>query len=362
MSKIKTNKSSNKLTYKDAGVNIEKGNKFVKTIKPIVNNTYRKGVIGNIGGFGGLFNLSKFKYKSPILVSATDGVGTKLIIAEEMNKFDTIGIDLVAMCVNDIIVQGAEPLFFLDYLATDKLNIKKAKSIVEGIACGLKKSNCALIGGETAELPDIYNNNFDLAGFAVGIVDKKKILPKSNLKSGDIIIGLKSSGIHSNGFSLVRKILKEKKINLRDKIKNFSKISIGYHLLTPTKIYVKPILKEHSLNNIKACAHITGGGLIDNLPRIIPKNLSAIIYGENIKPNFIFNWLKELGKVSTNEMLKTFNCGIGMCLIINKNNAKKVIENYQKSGEKAFIIGHLENNKKYQKLIISNKNKIWDNL
>ena len=223
MSKIKTNKSSNKLTYKDAGVNIEKGNKFVKTIKPIVNNTYRKGVIGNIGGFGGLFNLSKFKYKSPILVSATDGVGTKLIIAEEMNKFDTIGIDLVAMCVNDIIVQGAEPLFFLDYLATDKLNIKKAKSIVEGIACGLKKSNCALIGGETAELPDIYNNNFDLAGFAVGIVDKKKILPKSNLKSGDIIIGLKSSGIHSNGFSLVRKILKEKKINLRDKIKNFSK-------------------------------------------------------------------------------------------------------------------------------------------
>ena len=362
MTKIKTNKSFKKLTYKDSGVNIEVGNKFVKKIKPLVKTTFRKGMIDNIGGFGGLFDLSKCGYNNPILVSATDGVGTKLLLSEEMNKFDSIGIDLVAMSVNDIVVQGAEPLFFLDYFATDKLEIKKAKEIVSGIVKGLKMSNCALIGGETAELPNIYNNNYDLAGFAVGAVEKNNMLPKNNIKAGDIIIALKSSGIHSNGFSLVRKILKEKKIKLNEKIKEFSEKSIGHHLLKPTRIYVKAILQEHYNKNLKACAHITGGGIIENLPRVIPEKLCSVIYGENMQPNQIFNWLKNIGNISTSEMLKTFNCGIGMCLIANSKKANNIIKNLNSIGEKASIVGHIENKKTDKKIIISNKNKIWENI
>tara|TARA_B100000686_G_scaffold354262_1_gene463557 strand:+ start:1294 stop:2379 length:1086 start_codon:yes stop_codon:yes gene_type:complete len=359
MTKIKTNKSVKKLTYKKSGVNIELGNKFVKKIKPIVKNTYRKGVMSNIGGFGGLFDLSKCGFNNPILVSATDGVGTKLLLSKEMNKFDTIGIDLVAMNVNDIVVQGAEPLFFLDYFATDKLEIKKAKEILLGISKGLKMSNCALIGGETAELPNIYNNNYDLAGFAVGAVEKNNLLPKKNIKNGDIIIALKSSGVHSNGFSLVRKILKENNIKLNDKIREFSKTAIGYHLLKPTKIYVKSILQEHYKKNLKACAHITGGGIIENLPRVVPDKLCSVIYGEKIQPNRIFNWLKYIGNISSTEMLKTFNCGIGMCLIVDSKKADEIAKNLNNIGEEAFIIGYIENKKTNKNLIINNKNKIW---
>ena len=359
MNKIKRNKSTKSITYKDSGVNIDIGNKFVKKIKPLVSKTRRKGMVDNIGGFGGLFDLSKCGFKNPILVSATDGVGTKLILSEKMNKFDTIGIDLVAMSVNDIVVQGAEPLFFLDYFATDKLDINKGKEILLGVTRGLEISNCALIGGETAELPSIYNNNFDLAGFAVGAVEKNNLLPKNNINPGDIIIGLQSSGIHSNGFSLVRKILKDKKINLNEKISEISDVSIGYHLLEPTKIYVNSILKQHYNKNIKACAHITGGGILENLPRIIPNELCAIINGGNIKPNKIFSWLKNIGNISIMEMLRTFNCGIGMCVITSPNKANKVLKGLKSSGEKAYIIGHLEH--KHKDIIINNKNKIFEN-
>ena len=361
MNKIKRNKSIKSITYKDAGVNIDAGNKFVNKIKPLVKNTYRKGMVENIGGFGGLFDISKCGYNNPILVSATDGVGTKLIISEEMNKFDTIGIDLVAMSVNDIIVQGAEPLFFLDYFATDILNVNKGKEILVGITKGLEISNCALVGGETAELPNIYNNNFDLAGFAVGAVEKKNLLPRKNIQPGDIIIGLQSSGIHSNGFSLVRKVLKDNNINLSDKITEVSNVSIGHHILEPTKIYVKSILSEHKNKNLKACAHITGGGILENLPRVIPNELCPVIYGDKIKPNKIFTWLKNIGNISVTEMLRTFNCGIGMCVITSPNKSNKLLNNLTNSGEKAYIIGHIDRKNNNKNIIIKNKNKIFKN-
>ena len=361
VNKIKNNTSKN-ITYKDAGVDIEEGNKFVKDIIPLVKETNRPGVMGSIGGFGGLFNLSECGYNNPILVSATDGVGTKLIIAEEVNKHDTIGIDLVAMSVNDIVVQGAEPLFFLDYFATGKLKSKAAKEIIKGITDGLKLANCALLGGETAELPDIYyNNTYDLAGFALGAVEKDNILPKNNMKAGDYIIGLKSSGIHSNGFSLVRKVLKDNNINMNEKISDFPEKSIGLNLLTPTKIYVKTIINEHKLNNIKACAHITGGGLIDNLPRVVPNNLKSIIYGDKVKPNDIFNWIKNLGNIKSSEMLKTFNCGIGMCVIVDRSKANQILNNFIQEGESASIIGELATNSKNNKITIVDENKIWNN-
>ena len=361
VNKKKINTSKN-ITYKDAGVDIEIGNKFVKEIIPLVKGTNRPGVMGSIGGFGGLFDPNKSGYNKPILVSATDGVGTKLLIAEEVNKHDTIGIDLVAMSVNDIVVQGAEPLFFLDYFATGKLKIKTAKQIIKGITEGLKLANCALLGGETAELPDIYSNNtYDLAGFALGAVEKNNILPKNNIKDGDYIIGLKSSGIHSNGFSLVRKILKDNNINMNEKISDFPEKSIGLNLLTPTKIYVRPIINEHKLNNIKACAHITGGGLIDNLPRVIPHNLTSVIFGDKIIPNDIFKWLKNMGNIKSREMLKTFNCGIGMCVIVDPNKADQVLKNFNTQIEEAYIIGKLEKNSKNKNIIIKDENKIWNN-
>ena len=361
VNKKKINTSKN-ITYKDAGVDIEIGNKFVKEIIPLVKETNRPGVMGSIGGFGGLFDPNKSGYNKPILVSATDGVGTKLLIAEEVNKHDTIGIDLVAMSVNDIVVQGAEPLFFLDYFATGKLKIKTAKQIIKGITEGLKLANCALLGGETAELPDIYSNNkYDLAGFALGAVEKNNILPKNNIKDGDYIIGLKSSGIHSNGFSLVRKILKDNNINMNEKISDFPEKSIGLNLLTPTKIYVRPIINEHKLNNIKACAHITGGGLIDNLPRVIPHNLTSVIFGDKIIPNDIFKWLKNMGNIKSREMLKTFNCGIGMCVIVDPNKADQVLKNFNTQIEEAYIIGKLEKNSKNKNIIIEDENKIWNN-
>ena len=355
------NNTSKNLTYADAGVDIEAGNKFVRDIIPIVKDTNRPGVMGSIGGFGGLFNLSECGYSEPILVSATDGVGTKLLIAEEINKHDTIGIDLVAMSVNDIVVQGAEPLFFLDYFATGKLKIELAKEIIKGITQGVKLAHCALLGGETAELPDIYyNNNYDLAGFALGVVEKNDILPKNNIKAGDYIIGLKSSGVHSNGFSLVRKVLTNNNIKMKDKISDFPDKSIGHHLLTPTKIYVKSILNEHKLGHIKACAHITGGGLIDNLPRVIPNNLEAVIYGKKIKPNSVFTWIKNIGNIESNEMLKTFNCGIGMCIIVDPSKVDVILANFIKQGEEASIIGKLEEKSNNKNILILDEDQMWN--
>ena len=299
-------------SYKKSGVNISIANKFVNHIAKIskknVKKTDKSFNANNIGAFGSAFDISNIKIKDPVIVSCTDGVGTKIDLANKFNKFDTIGIDLVAMCVNDLIVQGAKPLFFLDYIAVGKLNLKKTKNILKGILKGCKISNCNLIGGETAEMPGIYSKNkFDLAGFSVGIVSKRKILNKKNVKKNNLILAIPSSGIHSNGYSLVRSILKKNKITKK----------LKKELLRPTKIYTKEILKLVSKNLINSAAHITGGGIIENITRSIPNNLSINIDLSKIKTKKIFKWLKSKN-ISNYEMLRTFNCGVGFCIIIDK--------------------------------------------
>ena len=312
-----------KNSYKKSGVDISLANKLVKHISNLskksvkkAQNSFDKEVIG---GFGSLFDISKIKIKDPVIVSCTDGVGTKIELANKFKKFDTIGIDLVAMCINDLIVQGAKPLFFLDYIAVGKLNLKKTKKILKGIFKGCKISDCKLIGGETAEMPGVYSKDkFDLAGFSVGIVSRKKILNKKNVKKDNIILAIPSSGIHSNGYSLVRSILKNNKIskNLKNEI------------IKPTKIYSKEVLKLTNNNLINASAHITGGGLIENLLRSVPDDLTVNIDLSKIKITKIFKWLK--GKnISDQEMMKTFNCGVGFCLIVSKNNISKIKEFFQ---------------------------------
>ncbi len=335
-------------SYKKSGVDISTANKFVNHIanltKKNIKKTNKSYNNHNIGAFGSAFDISKTKIKDPVIVSCTDGVGTKIDLANKFKKFDTIGIDLVAMCVNDLIVQGARPLFFLDYIAVGKLNLKKIKKILSGIVKGCAISKIKLIGGETAEMPGIYSkSNFDLAGFSVGIISKKKILHKNNVKANDIILGIPSSGIHSNGYSLVRSIIKRNKIT-----KKFKK-----ELLKPTKIYVKEILKMVDKNLIKAAAHITGGGLIENIPRSIPEGLSANIDLSKIKTKKIFSWLKSKN-ISDNEMLKTFNCGVGFCIIIDKKNIKKVKKIFSKE-YLPYEIGFISKNKKKIKLINSIK-------
>ena len=311
-------------SYKKSGVNISIANKFVNHIAKIskknVKKTDKSFNADNIGAFGSAFDISNIKIKDPVIVSCTDGVGTKIDLANKFNKFDTIGIDLVAMCVNDLIVQGAKPLFFLDYIAVGKLNLKKTKNILKGILKGCKISNCNLIGGETAEMPGIYSKDkFDLAGFSVGIVSKRKILHKKNVKKDNLILAIPSSGIHSNGYSLVRAILKKNKITKK----------IKKELLKPTKIYTKEILKLVNRNLINAGAHITGGGLIENITRSVPNNLSINIDLSKIKIKKIFKWLKSKN-LSDLEMLKTFNCGVGFCIIINKKNINKVKKYFTK--------------------------------
>ncbi len=311
-------------SYKKSGVNISVANKFVKHIatlsKKNVKKTNKSIDVDNIGAFGSLFDISNLKIKDPVIVSCTDGVGTKIDLANRFKKFDTIGIDLVAMCVNDLIVQGAKPLFFLDYIAVGRLDLIKTKKILKGILKGCKISSCSLIGGETAEMPGIYSDNkFDLAGFSVGIVSKKKILNKKNVKKDDLVLAIPSSGIHSNGYSLVRSILKKSKITKK----------IEMELLKPTKIYAKEILKLVNKDLINSAAHITGGGLIENLIRSIPGNLSVNIDLSKIKTKKIFKWLKSKN-ISDLEMLKTFNCGVGFCLIVNKKNIKKIKKYFTK--------------------------------
>jgi len=311
-------------SYKKSGVNISIANKFVDHIAKIskknVKKTDKSFNTDNIGAFGSTFDISNIKIKDPVIVSCTDGVGTKIDLANKFNKFDTIGIDLVAMCVNDLIVQGAKPLFFLDYIAVGKLNLNKTKNILKGILKGCKISNCNLIGGETAEMPGIYSKNkFDLAGFSVGIVSKRKILNKKNVKKDNLILAIPSNGIHSNGYSLVRAILKKNKITKK----------IKKELLKPTKIYTKEILKLVNRNLINAGAHITGGGLIENITRSVPNNLSINIDLSKIKIKKIFKWLKSKN-LSDLEMLKTFNCGVGFCIIINKKNINKVKKYFTK--------------------------------
>lgn len=334
--------AKNSITYKDAGVDVEAGNEFVRRIKPIVKTTNRPGVIGGIGGFGGLFSIDKSKCKDPILVSGTDGVGTKLKIAFMMDKHDTIGIDLVAMCVNDIIVSGAEPLFFLDYYAMGKLELKNSEEIIKGIAEGCRQAGCALLGGETAEMPGIYSkNDYDLAGFVVGIVDKEKIIDGKNIKVGDAVIGVASSGIHSNGYSLVRKIFFEKlKLKVSDHVSEFD-CTVGEELLKPTKIYVKSVLELIKEFEVKGIAHITGGGFTDNIPRVLPDNVSVKIKKESWPVLPVFKFMQDKRDIDEAEMFKTFNMGIGLVLVVNQKDKNTIIKKLESLGEKAYLIGEV---------------------
>ena len=337
-----------KNSYKKSGVDISLANKLVKHISLIskkdvqkTNNSFNKDIIG---GFGSLFDISNIKIKDPVIVSCTDGVGTKLDLANKFKKFDTIGIDLVAMCINDLVVQGAKPLFFLDYIAVGKLNLNKTKKILKGIFKGCKISNCKLIGGETAEMPGIYSKDkFDLAGFSVGIVSKKKILSKKNVKKDDVILAIPSSGIHSNGYSLVRSILKKNKINSY----------LKKELIKPTKIYSKEVLNLTNYNLINAAAHITGGGLIENLLRSIPEDLSINVNLGQIKIVKIFKWLKKRN-ISDQEMMKTFNCGVGFCLIAPKKNVSKIKKYFSKQ-YMPYEIGYISKSK--NKIILTNSLK-----
>lgn len=332
--------------YAKAGVDITAGYKSVELIKKHIAKTNIKGVISSIGGFGGLFELDLKGIKKPILVSGTDGVGTKLKIAFSMNKHDTIGIDCVAMCVNDIICVGAKPLIFLDYIACGKNYPEKISEIVKGISKGCVQSNCALIGGETAEMPDFYaKDEYDLAGYSTGIVDKSKIINNSLIKKGDIIIALSSSGIHSNGFSLVRKILNIDNSNINNVVKELGKKSIGEILLTPTKIYVKPILKLLKKIRVKGISHITGGGFYENIPRCIPNGLCAEIEKNKIKILPIFKYIQKIGNIEERDMFNTFNMGVGMCIIVSKKDAEKTIEILNSCKEDAYIIGKIIENK-----------------
>jgi phosphoribosylformylglycinamidine cyclo-ligase len=331
-----------KFSYKDAGVNIEKGDAFVQAIKPMVESTFRPEVLTKIGGFAGCLSLNLERYKKPILVSSTDGVGTKLKIAFMMDRHDTIGIDLVAMCVNDIIVAGAKPLFLLDYLATSKLDTEKAMKVVSGIVKGCMEAECSLIGGETAEMPGFYKDGeYDLAGFAVGIVEDAQLIDGSGVTVGDKLIGIASNGLHSNGYSLVRKLLLDiYKMDLNNQIEEIGEI-LGEELLRPTRIYVKTILNLIRDFNISGIAHITGGGITGNLPRMIPKGCKAIVHKGAWDAPPIFNFLKEKGRISEEEMLRTFNNGIGMILIVRHREVEDILARLQSLGEKAFIIGEV---------------------
>lgn len=334
-------------SYKEAGVDISLANRIVKKIKPLVNKTFTPGVVSDIGSFGGLFSLAGEKCKEPILVSGTDGVGTKLKIAFKMDKHDTVGIDLVAMSVNDIITCGAKPLFFLDYISTGKLEKKKTITLIEGIVNGCKMAGCALLGGETAEMPDFYPpGEYDLAGFAVGIVDKKKIIDGKKIKQGDKIIGLASSGLHSNGFSLVRKILLEnKKYQMSDKIDCLQN-NLGEELLKPTKIYVKIILGLIKKFDILGIAHITGGGLIENVPRILPEGLSVEIDSGSWQKPPVFSLIQKEGSIAEQEMYRTFNMGIGMALIVSDSESEKILEELESMNCESYIIGQVIKGKK----------------
>ncbi|MFW5443808.1 MAG: phosphoribosylformylglycinamidine cyclo-ligase [Methylococcaceae bacterium] len=327
------------LNYKSAGVDIEAGNDLVERIKPIAAKTRRPGVMAGLGGFGSLFELPLDRYKNPILVSGTDGVGTKLKLALELGIHDTVGIDLVAMCVNDIIVLGAEPLFFLDYYATGKLNVNTAASVVEGIGKGCELAGAALVGGETAEMPGMYSEgDYDLAGFCVGIVEKSKILDGSQVKAGDKLIGIASSGPHSNGYSLIRKIIQTSHVSLTESLNGKP---LGKALLEPTKIYVKSLLKLIQNVPVHALAHITGGGLTENLPRVLPEGLNAAIDLNSWELPDTFKWLQQKGNISQADMLTTFNCGIGMIVCVDANDEKATMDCLTQQGETVFSIGEI---------------------
>jgi phosphoribosylformylglycinamidine cyclo-ligase len=338
-----SNLPSNGLSYKHAGVDIDAGNALVEAIKPAVRSTRRSGADAEIGGFGGLFDLKAAGFIDPVLVAANDGVGTKLKIAIDTGSHSTIGQDLVAMCVNDIVVQGAEPLFFLDYFATGKLDVEIGKAIVEGIAEGCRIAGCALIGGETAEMPGMYHgNDYDLAGFAVGAAERGTLLPRPDVKPGDAIVAIGSSGVHSNGYSLVRKIVEISGVDWYLPAPFDEARTLSGALLTPTRIYVKPILSALKAGiGLKALAHITGGGFIDNIPRVLPENVSAHIDLDAVQVPKVFGWLARVGGMSEREMLRTFNCGVGMLCVVPPGEADALIAHLTSAGETATLCGHL---------------------
>ena len=328
------------LSYKDAGVDINAGNELVERIKPHVKRTTRPEVIGGLGGFGALCALPS-KYKEPILVSGTDGVGTKLRLAIDLKKHDTIGIDLVAMCVNDLVVQGAEPLFFLDYYATGKLEVDVASDVVKGIAEGCVQSGCALVGGETAEMPGMYHmGDYDLAGFCVGVVEKAKIIDGSKVQAGDALIALGSSGPHSNGYSLIRKVIDVAGVN--PATEQLVGKALGDQLLAPTKIYVKSVLELIEKVDVHAIAHLTGGGFWENIPRVLPDNTKAVIDEKSWEWQPVFKWLQEKGNIDSYEMYRTFNCGVGMVIALPQADVEKALNLLRQAGENAWLIGQIE--------------------
>ena len=331
------------LTYRSAGVDIDAGNTLVEAIKPFVKATARPGADSALGGFGGLFDLKAAGFTDPILVAANDGVGTKLKIAIETNRHETIGIDLVAMCVNDLVVQGAEPLFFLDYFATGKLETGVAETVIKGIATGCREAGCALIGGETAEMPGMYGpGDYDLAGFAVGAAERGQLLPRGDIQSGDVVIGLASSGVHSNGYSLVRRVVERSGLGWDAPAPFDAGQSLGEALLAPTRIYVAPLLDAiRQTGAVKALAHITGGGLTENIPRVLPEGLSVALDAEKWKGPAVFGWLQRTAGIDAHEMARTFNCGIGMVVIADAGAVDAVLEALRAAGETPRVIGEV---------------------
>ncbi len=328
------------LSYRDAGVDIDAGNALVERISPIAKRTLRPEVMGGLGGFGALFELPVGRYREPVLVSGTDGVGTKLKLALMLNEHRSIGIDLVAMCVNDLVVQGAEPLFFLDYFASGHLDVETAACVIEGIGAGCEMAGAALVGGETAEMPGMYaGGEYDLAGFCVGVVEKSEIIDGSKVGPGDTLIGIASSGPHSNGYSLVRKILE---LDGTDLNMAFNGRTLGETLLEPTRIYVKPLLQLMERVQIHALAHITGGGLPENLPRVMPQGTCAVVHADAWQRPAVFDWLQRTGKVADEEMYRTFNCGVGMVVCVAAQDAETTVSVLQQAGEQAFVLGHIE--------------------
>ena len=331
------------LTYAQAGVDIDAGNRMVELIKPLVRATARPGADAEIGGFGGIFDLKRAGYRDPVLVAATDGVGTKLKVAIETGRHDTIGIDLVAMSVNDLVVQGAEPLFFLDYYACGRLEPEIGAAVVAGISVGCRESGCALIGGETAEMPGVYQgDDYDLAGFAVGAVERDALLPRADIVEGDVILGLSSSGVHSNGYSLVRKVIEKTGLPWTAPAPFMPKQSLGEAILIPTRIYVKACLAAmRETDAVKGLAHITGGGFPDNIPRILPKGLGARIDLARVAVPAVFQWLASEGSIAESEMLRTFNCGIGMIVVASPEKAEAVVKAFTRAGETVVMLGDI---------------------
>ncbi|WP_084194943.1 phosphoribosylformylglycinamidine cyclo-ligase [Insolitispirillum peregrinum] len=339
---ISTPSDKQGLSYKDAGVDIDAGNALVQAIKPLAKSTVRSGADSDLGGFGALFDPRAAGFKDPILCAATDGVGTKLKIAIDANTHDTVGIDLVAMCVNDLVVQGAEPLFFLDYFATGKLEVEQARTVIAGIAEGCKQAGCALIGGETAEMPGMYKaGDYDLAGFSVGAAERGTLLDGKGCQPGDALIGLASSGVHSNGYSLVRRIVEKSGLDWTDDAPFAPGTSLGRALMTPTRIYVKSCLAAIRAGHVKALAHITGGGFWENIPRVLPDDIAAELDADALPLPEVFRWLAKTGGVSATEMARTFNCGVGMILVVPADHADAAVALFTEHGEQARVIGRL---------------------